>query len=507
MCKVHWLACHRPALPDDGPALAPAPTAVGRAGGMAHERVHAHGADGGNAWAQAMGWWALQFTPRVTVLEGVVLLEVSGSERLFGGRQALVEKIFEPFCALSLFIYAYGATALIAFSTVLLRVKHAHRALDVQEGDVLPGTLPLWALPAVRPHLATLERLGCCTWADLSALPRGGVVRRFGQAALAQLDQALGLTPEVWPWLSVPEVFDQRHELPALVDTAPALLWGARRVLDALAVWLRLRQHGVLALVFVWHMDPRREGPLSGEWVVRTARPTQDMAHVLRLLGEHLARTALPSPVHTVQVRTVALADACNPSASLLPDEQRTGHAWHALVERLGARLGAQQVCELRLHNDHRPEHRQQWQPCAMHADSGAASPTGVPSSVPGRRSGASTGALNRPVAGHAAGRAIKTGAAQPGLAGLNPTWLLAQPLALTGSPEQPWYQGVRLVLLAGPCRVEAGWWVTASPGGLVLRDYFVAHSPQAGWLWVFRAPPGDAAVGAAGWFLHGVFA
>jgi protein ImuB len=482
---------------------------------MADERAHAHEANGGNAWAQAMGWWALQFTPRVTVFEGVVLLEVSGSERLFGGRQALVEKIFSPFFALPLFVYAYGATALIAFSGLLLRLKHPHQAWDGPEGEGLPDALPLWALPAVRPHLATLERLGCRTWADLSALPRGGVVRRFGQAVLAQLDQAQGLSPEVWPWLSVPEVFDQRHELPALVDTAPALLWGARRVLEALAVWLRLRQHGVLALVFVWHMDARREGPLSGELVVRTARPTQDMAHVLRLLGEHLARTALPSPVHTVQVRTVALADACNPSASLLPDEQRTGHAWHALVERLEARLGPGQVCELRLRNDHRPEHRQQWQPCTLHADSDATSPKGGRSSVPGRRSGtdagansgAGTGALNRPVAGHAAGRALKAGAAQPGLAGLNPAWLLAEPLALTGTPEQPWYQGLRLALLAGPCRVEAGWWVAASPGGLVLRDYFVAHSPQAGWLWVFRAPPGDAVVGAAGWFLHGVFA
>jgi protein ImuB len=504
---VHWLACHRSAPPDTEPARVPGPLVVGRAPSMAHADEHtpaqAYAGEDGHPWAQAMGWWALQFTPRVTVLDGVVLLEVSGSERLFGGRHALIQKIVEPFCTLPLFEYAYGATSLIAFSTLLLRLRQPDRAWDVPAAEVAvpPGRLPLWALPAVRPHLATLERLGCRTWADLSALPRGGVVRRFGQAVLAQLDQALGLTPEVWPWLSVPEVFDQRHELPTLVDAAPALLWGARRVLDALAVWLRLRHHGVLALVFVWHMDPRRDGPLSGELVVRTARPTQDMAHVLRLLGEHLARTVLPSPVHTVQVRTLAVADACNLSTSLLPDEQRTGHAWHALVERLGARLGPQQVCELQLRNDHRPEHRQQWQPCAM-SDSGGVVP------APGRRPGA--GAVlamgGPPVAGHANGRAMKTGVAQ-GLAGLSPAWLLAEPLALFGPPGQPWYQGVRLVLLAGPCRVEAGWWVASSPGGLVLRDYFVAHSPQAGWLWLFRAAQGDAAAGAAGWFLHGVFA
>ncbi len=39
----------------------------------------------------ALGWWALQFTPKVARLEHAVLLEVSTSERLFGGRQTLVD--------------------------------------------------------------------------------------------------------------------------------------------------------------------------------------------------------------------------------------------------------------------------------------------------------------------------------------------------------------------------------------------------------------------------------
>ena len=34
--------------------------------------------------AASLGIWALQFTPRVALLEGVVVAEVSGSARLFG---------------------------------------------------------------------------------------------------------------------------------------------------------------------------------------------------------------------------------------------------------------------------------------------------------------------------------------------------------------------------------------------------------------------------------------
>ena len=44
----------------------------------------------------ALAWWALQFTPLVARVEDVLVLEVSGSERLFGGREALVERIFAP---------------------------------------------------------------------------------------------------------------------------------------------------------------------------------------------------------------------------------------------------------------------------------------------------------------------------------------------------------------------------------------------------------------------------
>ena len=49
-------------------------------------------ADAHAAW----GWWALQFTPLVARVESALLLEVSGSVRLFGGGDALLESLFKP---------------------------------------------------------------------------------------------------------------------------------------------------------------------------------------------------------------------------------------------------------------------------------------------------------------------------------------------------------------------------------------------------------------------------
>lgn len=47
-----------------------------------------------DVWS-ALGWWALQFTPRVARLDDAVLLEVSASERLWGGRARLRHLLLE----------------------------------------------------------------------------------------------------------------------------------------------------------------------------------------------------------------------------------------------------------------------------------------------------------------------------------------------------------------------------------------------------------------------------
>ena len=43
----------------------------------------------------ALAWRALRFTPMVARVEAALVLEVSGSERLFGGRDALLQQLFE----------------------------------------------------------------------------------------------------------------------------------------------------------------------------------------------------------------------------------------------------------------------------------------------------------------------------------------------------------------------------------------------------------------------------
>ena len=419
----------------------------------------------------ALGWKALQFTPKVVRLEKVVLLEVSASERLWGGRQLLLRHILETSRAVAAVQYAQGATSLIAVA----------RLQTVGLVGSVPDELPLTALEAARPHLATLQRIGCTQWGHLRALPRGGVARRFGAPLLDALGRAYGHKPELYPWLGLPEVFEATLELFAQVETASAMLFGARRLLHQLQVWLQARHWGVLALELMWTMDTRRDIATQGQLVLRTAEPTGDMAHLQRLLGEHLVKITLPAPVLYLHMRSLETQKLSNETVSLLPDEQKKGEGLHHLLERLSARLGSHKVLQQKFQSDYRPEQMQVWQP---------------------DRNAKNSMLLC------ADGKWVEARSDQQENA-LYPTWLLASPLRLTVREGSPQYQGA-LTFLGGPHRLEAGWWGASD---CALRDYFLVRSEQAGLLWIYRqrlAGQGAARRMAAAdskWYLHGLFA
>src|SRR5690606_11622050 len=120
----------------------------------------------------------------------------------------------------------------------------------------------------------------------------------------------------------LPEQFVWAAELPALAESASALLWSAQRALNALQGWLQARHQGALALELSWRHDLRRIDGVAiaptGALRVRAAEPTQDMAHLRRLLAEHLARARLAAPANHATLHLLESAPLAQRSASLL---------------------------------------------------------------------------------------------------------------------------------------------------------------------------------------------
>lgn len=477
---MQWIALRW--QPEENPA--PAPSLVPTAGSPIIDKPAAAAVAAAPS-VETLGWWALQFTPRVTWLDEALLLEVSACERLWGGQQALMRLMtaWNPVPGTRI-QKVQGANGLIALARLRLFARGHKPPTDV------PAALPLGALTAAREHLDVLERMGCRTWGDVAALPRGGLARRFGTTLREALDMAWGLRPEKHLWLTLPDVFDQKLELPALAENAHELMWSANRLLSTLQIWLRARQRGVLALELEWTLDLRRFNgvnlPPHQSITVRTAEPTQDMAHLRKLMSERLALTRLGAPASWLRLRSLDTSPWAGASTSFLPEDNRKGDKLHELVERLSARLGPQQVQVPVAHADHRPEAMQVWGPALRRVF------------APTRRGGSPHPRLSPK------GQAVRQKATN-----LFPPWLLREPLRLEMREGQPWYHG-RLRRMVGPQRLEAGWWndVGNEGGHPVVRDYYIAESPEAGLVWVYRERS-SALFGEreARWFLQGLYA
>jgi protein ImuB len=297
-----------------------------------------------------------------------------------------------------------------------------------------------------------LSGFGARTLGEVRRLPRTGVAQRIGAAAQAALARAYGELPDPRRDFVFPERFAQTVEFPSPVDNAGALLFVARRLTAALAGWLAVRQAGIAAC----SLQLNHRGRANSHLELRFAAVTRDAARFEHVLRERLERFTLAAPVESLRLVAAGVVDLPGHSAALFDGGRANDENFAALVERLRARLGEDSVHGIAAVADHRPE------------------------------------AATREVA---QGRDV---AAVP--AGPRPFWLLPVPEAIAERDGRPWRDG-SLRLLAGPERIESGWWDEGEGGGDARRDYFVALTADARWAWIFRklAAPG-------GWFLHGWF-
>ena len=480
---MQWIALHLPNLPlealtralatpepqavaehyrivaCDGKALArgvrPGMTAAAATALAPQLAVHPRNAAEETEGLLGLAGWAAQFTPSVALeLPDALVLEVSGSLRLFDSLKRIVTGVREG-CA------RMGFTALIAAAPTprgaawLARTGREILLADPMRLEEALAALPVRVLAGDANTLEALAAIGATRVADVLNLPRPGLARRFGPRLLDDLDRALGRTPDPRTFFVPPATFGARLELPAEVTQAEALLFAARRLFVQLEGFLAARAAGVRRLVLrLFHREARfTEVPIG------FVAPSRDAVHFTTLARERLATLALPDPVRALALAADDIVPFAGEPLALFTDGAHVPGDWQKLVERLRARLGASAVHGVAVAAEHRPEY---------------ASPA-------------------REIAADA--KAART--TTTGTSGLRPFWLLPAPRPLEEIDAVP-HHGGPLRLLAGPERIESGWW----DGSDVARDYFVAQAPDRSLVWVYRErrAPG-------GWFLHGLFA
>jgi protein ImuB len=323
-----------------------------------------------------------------------------------------------------------------------------------------------------------LRRLG-----EVLRLPRASLGARLGKGFVLDLARALGEVDEPLPWFEFPETFEATLELPAPVESAPVLLFAARRLIASLSGWLAARN--VALREMHWLID-YGHGDCT-ELPLRFSAPVHARERIERVLKEALDRLRLRAPALVLRLRAehAELRDARSAllfdSAVSTSGDERLAE----LLDRLVARLGQAAVVHLRCHADYRPEMATQCTPAnAQPAKVGADETTA-------QQDGRAKNAL-----------CVVADGGTASVCNARPLRLLNVPRALSERHGRPFCDGP-LTLLAGPERIESGWW----DGADARRDYFIALDQRQRWLWLFRTGhEGHGGPAAAGWFLHGEF-
>lgn len=462
----------------------------------------------------ALAHAALAFTPMVVPEPpATVLLEVAASLRCFGGGPRLLQRLQAAVEPLGHgLVLASAPTARAA--SLLARWRGDQAGFMLLPGDrlaalqaVLAGA-PLALLDAGREPAAVLQGMGVRTLGELQALPRDGVARRFGTTLLAELDQTLGRAADPRQPLVPPEVFESRLELFARADTTAQVLHGAGVLLARLVAWAQARQVRIAAFTLGMRHDRHRgDAPPATRLRLELAEPSLDPEHLHLLLRERLGRLELLAPTLELELECRETVHAPAPNAELFPSRQGQTQGLVRLLERLRARLGDEQVLRLAPQPDHRPECGTRLLPLGSapagrrsRRVSSAPPPVPAPSAAPPAPEADPAQALIASLLARAA--PVVPEAARRRRAALHrPVWLLDAAQPLPERHERPQWQGRPLRVLAGPERIESGWW----DGGLAVRDYFVAQAEDGALVWVYRERlPADDAAG--GWYLQGWF-
>jgi len=422
--------------------------------------------------------WSEKFTAFTSIdALSLLLLEIAGSQKLFGGIKPLRERIVRGLQSQGFHVeVAIAPTPLAA--TWLARAGQKVCIRDVRNlvGKLSP--LSIHCLRWPETICAALKGMGVTSIGETLRLPRQGFAKRFTAMRLLELDRALGRMPDPRVSYRAPERFVADFDLNEEESDSALLLTACQELLMKLERFLLSRQMAVQQIEFVFfHLQAPATHLLLG--CIQADRAVQ---HWFELLEIKFDRMVLAAPVIAIQLRG-GEGQRFAAETDVLPfnkqeRQQRNTSITH-LAERLSARIGDEAVHGVMTVAEHRPQHA--WQ--RRNAFDGVPHCASV------------TGYQGYPDASGLLAGIRRTNS----LVLQRPLWMLQKPELLRTEQGLPCYEG-KLKLLSGPERLETGWWDDDG----IARDYFVASNPRGVRLWVYRDRGKDSHRRL--WYLHGMF-
>jgi protein ImuB len=447
---------------------------------------------------------AAHYTPCVHLpIPEMLLLDVTGSLKLFGGQKRLVNLLltqlqsvpYRFYCGLS---STPKAAALLAKAHYLQATGHlatdkpapevGKRKLNEAkseeatylDGDANQlGRYPLNASEIALETRSQLESMGLRTIQDIVNLPYSALANRFGLPLTDYLARLTGSQSDPQPIYQFPKRFERTWQVNYEIIDTERLLFPLRPMLESLEWYLSARHLSCREIRLAFgHREQHQE------LIIELASPQQKAHYWLRAVRQRLEQLSLSQPVMQLTLQAEHFLP-CQATQTDLFDNvlaaTPTLEAKANLLDALHAKLGQNAVYTLKLHDDHRPElasklHSVKLHSVKLHPVKLLAENIGdtLTTELPDR-----------------------------------PHWLIdpPQPLHVLAGSAMPVNQAVgstksirfaefQVELCSGPERIQTGWW----DANLIFRDYFWARRTDGSLIWIYFDH-----LDPAGWHWHGL--
>ena len=296
---------------------------------------------------------AAHFSPRIEVVSRPpacsCVLDISGTERLFGPPELLAERLR---AALSTAGLRASITVSSNFHTACIKAA-ATRGITIiphgQEATAL-SKLPLAVLDLTEDHAETLAIWGIRTLCELATLPETELVARLGPQAVALRDLARGAQPHTFQPIEAEFTLREFCDFETPVEQIDSLLFIGARMIDCLVARATARALSLASLVV--HME------LAGGRVYRRpihpAIPTTDCKFLLKLLQLEIAAHPPQAAVLTLTLSAEA-GQSSSVQLGLFAPQTPEPSRLDVTIARLKAIAGEDRIGSPVLEDTHRP--------------------------------------------------------------------------------------------------------------------------------------------------------
>ncbi len=408
--------------------------------------------------------WCLRYSPVVaTDSPDGLILDISGCPHLWGGELPYLQSITSRFRK-----GGYDVRAAIAdtIGTAWAAARYGKNEMIIELGKQADALFPLPpdALRLDSSTLQRLEKLGFRQIGQFIGIPRLNLCRRFGEAMLIRLEQALGTMPESLKPVQPAPVYLER--LPCLepIRTATGIEIALKRLLEPLCERFFSEGKGMRTGIFKGYR-------IDGETVqisIGTNRASRNAEHLFKLFELKIPELEPALGIELFTLEATLVEDANETQEALWSTAYRDQAAISELVDNIAGKVGMHAIHHYLPQEHHWPE-----------------SSVKEVSSL--EEQPETEWRTDRP----------------------RPIHLLPDPEPIEVMVVLPDYppmhfryksEVIRIVRADGPERIEQEWWLQGGPP----RDYYRVEDESGARYWLFR-------LGLYGnrkpqWFLHGFF-